>query len=348
MKISTRSFGSYSGQNIEQYILENTAGMIVKIATYGAMITSISLPDPDRGRIELVCGFDSLDAYFSPAYLKNAPYFGCTVGRYSSRIKDGTFHLNEQTYKLAVNDGSNHLHGGIKGFDKKVWEAERIEKAGEVGVKMSLRSPHMEEGYPGNLNVSVTFILNEDNELTISYEGETDQATPLSLTNHTYFNLSGFKQTIENHRATILADTYLIPDETNVPIGAVGQVSESPADLRSGKLLGEAFKELPTGFEHYFVFKKQEKALPKVAEFQDTNSGRRLEVFSTEPGMLFYTGYFTSDELQRENGDQYGRYRGFCCETHRYPNGPNIPNSPDSLSSPEKPFASTTRFKMSW
>ncbi|MEM6800069.1 MAG: aldose epimerase family protein [Bacteroidota bacterium] len=348
MKINRKVFGQIEEETIHQYILENDKGMIVKLMNYGACITSIKIPNQEGEHIDLVCGFDQLQGYFSSAYIQNAPYFGCTVGRYSSRIKDGTFELDGTTYELAVNDGSNHLHGGLAGFDKKVWKVEEIEREGEVGIKMSLKSLHMEESYPGNVEGSVIFSLNNENELNIRYEGKTDQATPLSLTNHTYFNLSGFKQTIEAHQARIFSDTILEADETNVPIGNLANVVGSPLDLRSGKVLKEAFKELPTGFEHYYIFKQSENALAKVAEFEDIESGRKLEVYTTEPGMLFYTGYFTSGELARENGDQYGRYRAFCCETHRYPNGPNIPHSPNSITRPNSPYKSNTCFKFSW
>ena len=348
MRIIPSNFGSFEGQIIQQYTLENDQGMSVKVATYGATITSITIPDANGSPIDIVCGFDTLDGYFSPAYQQNAPYFGCTVGRYASRIKSGTFSLDGQTYQLATNDGPNHLHGGLKGFDKRVWSAKVLDGKETVGVEMTLESPHLEEGYPGNVKVSVTFTLNNNNELGITYRGETDQATPLSLTNHTYFNLSGFQQTIEDHRATILSDVYLSPDETNVPVGGISPVSGSAADLRSGRLLKEAFAQLPTGFEHYYTFDQSVNELRKVAEFEDTLSGRKLEVSTTEPGMLFYTGYFTSNDLQRESGDQYGRYRAFCCETHRYPNGPNIIDAPGSVTRPGQVYESSTRFKVDW
>ncbi|MEM6803461.1 MAG: aldose epimerase family protein [Bacteroidota bacterium] len=348
MKITRKGFGHISEEEIYQYILENDIGMLVKVINYGATITSIKIPKSKGTHVDVVCGFDKLEGYFSSAYIQNAPYFGCTVGRYSSRIKDGTFQLDGQTYELAVNDGSNHLHGGLSAFDKKIWKAEEIENPQEVGVKMSLKSPHMEEGYPGNVEVSVIFSLNNQNELNIKYAGKTDQATPLSLTNHSYFNLSGFRQTIEDHTATIYSDTHLVADETNVPLGNLASIKGSPLDLRSGTVLKDAFKELATGFENYYVFDLLENGLAKVAEFEDAASKRKLEVYTSEPGMLFYTGYFTSEELQRENGDKYGRYRGFCCETHRYPNGPNIPHSPNSITRVDNPYSSQTKFKFTW
>ena len=343
MKINTKPFGEYQGEPINQYMLTNDQNMVVKIINYGATITSISVPDSSGKSVELACGFDTLESYFSEAYRQNAPYFGCTVGRYASRIKDGQFKIDGKKYSLAINDNSNHLHGGIVGLDKQVWSAETVEQEDAVGVKMSLTSPDGDEGYPGQVDVTVTFLLNNKNQLSIRYFAETNQTTPLSLTNHTYFNLSGFQDTIENHRATIYSEAYLAPDETNVPVGEVAAVERTPADLRSGKILKEAFQELETGFEHYYQFENT-GALQKVAEFAEPASGSTLEVATNEPGMLFYTGYFTSDHLQRENGNQYGRYLGFCCETSRYPNGPNLEDSPGSLTSPGKPYRSETIF----
>ncbi len=348
MNVKQTIFGRYKDQDIEQFLLANDNGMQVKIMTFGATVTSISVPGQGNTRHELACGFDSMEGYLSREYKKNAPYFGCTVGRYASRIKDGKFKIDGKEYILAINNGPNHLHGGLTGFDKKIWSAQPIDTSDTLGVIMSLKSPHMEEGYPGNVEISVTFVLNNNNELAISYEATTDQTTPISLTNHTYFNLSGFEQTIENHQATILADNYLEPDETNVPVGAIGDVNNTAADLRAGKLLKEAFEGLTTGFEHYYLFDQSIGPLRKVAEFSDRESGRKLEVSTTEPGMLFYSGYFTSDKLRRENGDQYGRYRGFCCETHRYPNGPNIENSPASVTKPADTYNSQTVFKIHW
>lgn len=347
MHITHHLFGTYQGQDIEEYVVTNNNGLVVKVTNYGATITSIIVPG-DKGDCNLVCGFDALEGYFSEAYKNNAPYFGCTVGRYASRVKDGKFSLDGKEYTLAVNDGPNHLHGGLTGFDKKIWTARPIQNESEAGITMSLKSPHMEEGYPGNVEVKVTFKLNDKNELSMAYEGTTDRPTPLSLTNHTYFNLSGFKHTIENHKATIFSNRHLLPDETNVPLGQVEDLAGTAADLRQGKLFRDAFAGLETGFEHYFLFDKEFGRRTPVAEFEDVDSGRTLEIESTEPGMLFYTGYFTSPKLKRENGDQFGKFRGFCCETHRYPNGPNIPGSPGSITRPNEKYTSQTIYRFGW
>lgn len=344
--IQTTTFGLHNGQEIHQYTLQNSKGMEVKIIEYGATITSIKIPDAASGMKNIVCGFDNFSGYFGEAYLENAPYFGCTVGRYASRIKNGRFSIDGQEYSLAINNGSNHLHGGMEGFDKKVWKGEVI-AGGNASLQMNLESGHLEEGYPGNVSLKVIFSLNDENELSITYEAHTDQTTPLSLTNHTYFNLSGFKATIENHHAKINSATILAPDETNVPVGVIEEVKETAADLQEGRLLGACFQEMETGFEHYYLFNKPLDSLAKVAEFSDTKSGTKLEIMTTEPGALFYTGYFTSYELKRENSDQYGRYRGLCFETSRYPNGPNLPVSPKSVTQPDEVYQSQTIFKIS-
>lgn len=346
MPIQTQSFGTFEGQEIHQFTLTNSSGMEVRLINYGATITSISLPGKKEEKIEIVCGFDTFAEYFQPEYLQNAPYFGCTVGRYASRIKDGTFHIAGKKYSVAINDGSNHLHGGIQGFDKRAWNAETQAQEGFQSVKMTLASKHLEEGYPGNVEMSVIFSLTNKNEIIIQYEGITDHTTPLSLTNHTYFNLSGFSETIKDHRAIIHSNSFLKPDETNVPIGEIEQVAGSSSDLRSEKKLGECFEDLETGFEHYYVFNKPMDQLAEVAVFTEPGSNRKLTILTTEPGALFYTGYFTSNRLQRRPGNTFGQFRGFCFETSRYPNGPNIPDSPGSLTQPGETYKSTTIFQL--
>lgn len=348
MKSDKLSFGSFEGQEITQYLLENKNGMTVSVIDYGATITSITVPLNGSRRADLVCGFDSMEGYLSDAYKANAPYFGCTVGRYAGRIKDGRYSIDGQGYEGVCNNGSNHLHGGAIGFDKRVWKGELFRTQTEVGVRMELFSPHMEEGYPGNLNVSVIFTLNNENEIEIVYSATTDHETPLSLTNHTYFNLNGFTDNIRKHFAQIHADRYQKPDDTNVPVGEVVDVSGTSSDLRRERVMHELFKTLPTGFEHYYIFDKPKGAFETVALFKDPEFSRTLEVRTTEPGMLFYTGYYTSDDLHRESGGRYGQFRGFCCETGRYHNGPNISESPESTLLPGESYNSKTVFAINW
>ena len=317
--------------------------MEVKVSTYGATITSISVPTLD-GRDELVAGFDKLDSYFSKAYVENAPYFGGTVGRVASIIKDASFKLNGKKHELTANAGTDQLHGGPDAFDKKIWKAEETSQ----GLEMSLFSPNGENGFPGNLDVKVIFNLTEENALSIKYEAETDQDTPISLTNHSYFNLNGFKETVANHTAMIKSSQALETDADFAPIGEVKSIEKDVTNLQKAKMLGEVFEKVDTGILQYYIFDNKSSKLESVASFEDTVSGRKLEIMTTEPGMLLYTGYFTSNELRRENGLQYGSLRAFCCETSRCPNGVNDDKLPGTITKAGEGYRSETVFKFTF
>ena len=348
MQITRTPFGEVDGKQVDLFTLENDSGVCVKITNYGGIVTSIVIPDRQGNRGDIVCGFDTLDGYFSEAYKGNSPYFGCIVGRYAARIKDGKFTVDGQNYQVATNDGPNHLHGGICGFDKRVWNAECFEEVTACGVRLTYVSPDGEEGYPGTVKVTVEYRLTQENEFRIRYLAETDRSTPLSLTNHTYFNLNGFTDNVLDHQVEIQSDRILVPDETNVPVGEEQVVSSTACDFLSATRLGEAFKELPNGFEHYYVFENSGVSVDKVASFWDDTSGRRLEVYTSEPGMLFYTGYYTSDELTREDGTHFGQFRAFCCEASKYPNGPNMAGAPRSILEPNQQYDESTVFKFGW
>ncbi|PKQ63152.1 galactose mutarotase [Labilibaculum filiforme] len=349
MKIQKSHFGDYQESKIDLFALENDNGMIVKIMNYGACITSVSIPVANSSeRTDLVCGFENFDSYFSKEYVNNSPYFGCTVGRYCSQIKNAKFNLEGKEYQLAKNAGENNLHGGKLGFDKKVWQAKSINSDNTVGVEMTVKSPDMEEGFPGNVVAAVTFQLTNKNEIIISYKATTDKLTPLSLTNHTYFNLSGFQKDITGHKVSVLTGKRLELDETGAATGLVLNLDNAVDDLRAGKTVADVHKAMGTGFEHFFIFDDAKFKLQKVAEVVEPESGRKLEVETTEPCMLFYTGMYTSNELKRETGNQFGKYRGFCCETHRYQNGPNIPNSPKTFTKPNEIFESQTIFRLTF
>lgn len=348
MKLKKANFGIYDNQEIDVYTLVNNNGVVVKITNYGATVTSLLVPD-SKGELEnIVCGFDTLDGYFTKEYIENLPYFGSTVGRYCSQIKDAKFTLNGKEYQLEANCGDNNLHGGVVGFDKRVWNAEVVPSSKEPSLKMSLFSKDMEEGFPGDVQVSVQFTLTDNNELKIEYSATPDQDTPLSLTNHTYFNLNAFSSTVENHVAQVLTSKRQVMDETGAGTGKVVDVENTSEDLTLGKQIGDVHQEMGDGFEHFYVFDNTNFQLQKVANIKSDESGRVLTVYSTEPCMLLYTGKYTADTIKRENGEQYGKYRGFCCETHRYQNGPNIENSPQSITKKGEEFKSTTIFKFSW
>lgn len=347
MKTTATRFGELEGKEVQLYTLENENGMVVKISNYGATITSILVPNKKGVVSEVVCGFDNFEGYFSPAYQANAPYFGGTVGRYCSQIKDAKFSLNGQEYQLAKIVGENNLHGGKVGFDKRIWKVLPI-ISDAAQVEMKLRSEHLEEGYPGTVDVSIKFTLTNENEIRIDYGATTDADTPFTMTNHTYFNLSGFGENVEGHTVQIHSDKKQVWDETGAATGENISIAGAADDLRDGKTIGEVHQAMGDGFEHFYLFEEKGFNLDKVAEIHEPKSGRTLEILTTEPGMLFYSGKYTSDELRRESGLQFGKYRGFCCETHRYPNGPNIPDSPKSILMKDEKYDSTTIFKFGW
>ncbi|MGC6431662.1 MAG: aldose epimerase family protein [Jejuia sp.] len=344
MSISISDFGALAGESIKAYTLKNANGVEVTITNYGATVTKILVPD-SQGNIEnIACGFDTLEGYFGKDYLENAPYFGGTVGRYCSQIKDAKFSLNGKEYQLADNCGPNNLHGGKEGFDKKIWTAE----VSTSSIKMSLKSKALEEGFPGNVAVEVTFSLTDDNELNIDYIATPDADTPLSLTNHSYFNLNAFKSNVECHLAQVNANAKLECDDTGAATGKISNVEGAADDMRTAKRIGDAHEGMGDGFENFYILENEKGNFIESAKITCPDSGRSLTVSTTEPCMLLYTGKYTSDALKRENGEQYGKYRGFCCETHRYPNGPNIENSPKSITKAGETFKSKTQFKFSW
>lgn len=347
MIINKTLFGSFQNQDIDLYTLKNSNGMSVKITNYGATVTEISVPN-SKGEVENVaCGFDTLDGYFSIEYVANSPYFGGTIGRYCSQIKDAKFSLNGKEYQLSANCGDNNLHGGTVGFDKKIWNAEIIE-GNQPSIRMTLISKDLEEGYPGNVQVSVQFTLTANNELKIKYSATPDQDTPIALTNHTYFNLNAFSSTIEDHIVRVNTSKRQVIDDTGAGTGEIVNIEGEADDLRIGKKIGDVHTQINDGFEHFYIFDNANSDLQEVASIKSKQSGRSLTVSSTEPCMLLYTGKYTSDDIKRENGEQYGKFRGFCCETHRYQNGPNIQDSPNTITKAGEEFKSTTIFKFSW
>jgi aldose 1-epimerase len=328
MSIIKSDFGkTKEGQAVDLYTLTNDSGMVVKITNYGGIVTSLTVPDKNGKFDDVVLGFDSLDQY-----LEGHPYFGALVGRYGNRIAKGKFTLNGTEYKLAANNGENHLHGGIKGFDKVVWNAEIVKQENEVGVKLSYLSKDGEEGYPGNLSVVVTYTLTKNNELKINYEAETDKPTPVNLTHHSYFNLKGAGNgDILGHLLTIDADRFTPVDEGLIPTGELKSVKDTPMDFTVPKAIGERINQVKGGYDHNYVLNGWDGSLRLAAKVVEPLSGREMEVWTTEPGLQFYTGNFLDGTITGKNGKVYNKHYGFCLETQHFPDSPNKPGFPSTI-----------------
>ncbi len=333
------------------YTLTNKQGMTVKVTNYGATVTAILVPDRDGKMADVALGYGNLESYLNAV---DKPYFGAIVGRYGNRIAKGRFSLDGETYHLATNNGENHLHGGVLGFDKVVWNAKPISAEGWCGVEMSYLSKDGEEGYPGNLQIQVAYKLFEDNELTVEYLATTDKATPINLTQHTYFNLKGEGEgTILDHELMLNAKHYTPIDQGLIPTGELASVLGTPFDFRKSKAigrdLGQEHEQLKfgLGYDHNFVLEGEEGTMKLAARVDEPTSGRRLEVYTEEPGVQFYSGNFLDGRLKGKSGKPYVRRGGFCLETQHYPNSPNQPNFPSTILRPGEQYKTKTRLKFS-
>lgn len=333
------------GTPVELYVLKN-GQITVKVMTYGAIITEIDTPDCNGKEGDVVLGFDSLEGY-----LGKHPYFGATVGRVANRIAKGKFTLNGQEYTLAVNDGPNTLHGGLKGFDKVIWKAEPISRPDGPSIKLTRRSPDGEEGYPGNLDVSVQFTVTEQNELKIEYTATTDKATPINLSNHSYFNLAGrTTEPVLGHELMLAADHYTPVDETLIPTGEIAPVAGTPLDFTKPTDIGARIKELkgePTGYDHNFVLNSGGKSLALAVRVYEPKTGRVMELSTTEPGVQFYTGNFLDGTITGKDGIAYRKHHAFCLEAQHYPDSIHHANFPSAVLEPGKTYTQTTVYKFS-
>lgn len=323
MKIRKERFGSVEGMEITLYTLVNDNGVEVSVMNYGATVTSVLLPVGNGNKRNIVCGFDTLEGYFSDEFLSNAPYFGATIGRYCATIQNASY----DDVKLSANVNNTHcLHGGVQGFDKKVWGVIGCDSfENESSITLKYFSPDGDQGFPGNVTAVVIIALNNNNELSFRYEADTDKRTPLSMTNHTYFNLSGFMENVEGHNAYVAASNVLPMNPSGSVEKNIIYISGSSVDLRSSRNIGQVHNEINDGFEHFYMFDKGFTDVPeKVAEINCPSSNVSMEVLTTEEGMLLYTAKYTSSSLQRNESEKYGKYCAFCCETHRVPNGPNL------------------------
>jgi len=332
------------GAGVTEYTLRNGNGVEVRAIDYGAIITSIKAPDRSGALADVVLGFDSL-----AGYLEQPPYFGAVVGRYGNRIAKGQFTLDGRVYTLAKNNGPNHLHGGVRGFDKVLWQAAPSE-TGAVVTFLRI-SPDGEEGYPGVLQARVTYMLTDANELVVEYRATTDKPTPVNLTQHTYFNLAGEGSgDILGHELTIHADRYTPVDATLIPTGELAPVQGTPFDFRKATPIGARINgtheqlAYGKGYDHNWVLNRIASALVPAARLVDPKSGRTLEVATTEPGMQFYSGNFLDGTVRGKGGHVYGRRTGLCLETQHFPDSPNQPAFPSTILRPGGTYWSKTVF----
>jgi aldose 1-epimerase len=330
------------GQAVDLVTLTNRHGVRVRAMTYGAIIVSLDVPDRTGALADIVLGHDSL-----PGYLANTPYFGAVVGRYGNRIAKGRFTLGGTEYRLATNNGANHLHGGLKGFDKVVWAAEPFRTDSTMGVAFTHTSPDGDEGYPGTLNVKVTYTLSDGNEVLIDYEATTDRATPVNLTQHSYFNLAGSGD-ILGHELTIAADRITPVDSTLIPTGALEPVVGTPFDFRTPHPIGErigagaAQLRFAGGYDHNFVLNDSGPALHLAARLAESATGRTLEIKTTEPGVQFYSGNFLDGTITGKRGTVYRHRTGLALETQHFPDSPNHPGFPSTILEPGRTWRSRT------
>lgn len=340
-KVEKSLFGiTPEGDSAMLYTLKNEKNITVTITNYGGIITGIHTPDKGGKTTNITLGFNNLEQY-----MEGHPYFGAIVGRYGNRIADAQFSLDGESYSLAVNNGNNTLHGGVKGFDKKLWTPEVIGCDERSALKLTYTSPDGEEGYPGNLRVTVTYELLMD-QLFITYEAETDKATVLNLTNHTYFNLAG-EGSITDHILYINASKYTPVDSSLIPTGELANVEGTPFDFRKPYMIGERFDEVggnPVGYDHNFIIDGSEGEKSLAAKVLDPKTGRFLEVKTTEPGVQFYTGNFLDGTLVSGN-TTYQQHSGLCLETQHFPDSPNQPDFPSTVLRPGELFVSQTIFR---
>jgi aldose 1-epimerase len=309
--------------------------------TYGATLVSLEVPDREGNFADITLGCDSLEGYLSAS-----PYFGSTVGRYANRISKGKFTLDGVEYTLAQNNGENHLHGGIQGFDKVIWEAEPVRMEEAVGVKFVYLSKDGEEGYPGNLTSTVAYMLTDRDELRISYELETDKATPVNLTHHSYFNLAGQgNRDILDHELMIDADKYTPVDEGLIPTGEIRNVEGTPMDFTTPHTIGERIDQVEGGYDHNFVLRGDGGTLILAARVYEPESRRVMQIRTTEPGIQFYSGNFLDGSITGKAGKVYHKHYGFCLEPQHFPDSPNKPNFPSTILRPGDRYMSLTVFK---
>lgn len=340
MGIVKRHFGNTDGQDVSLYTLTNERGFEVSVTNYGGAVVSLMAPDRRGEFADVALGFETLDGY-----LGNQQYFGGLIGRHANRIGFGRFPLNGREYQLTQNDGLNHLHGGARGFDKRVWNVIDPPDNDLPTLRLEYSSVDGEEGYPGNLEAHVTYTVFPDNELEINYQATTDRETIVNLTNHAYFNLAGGGEILD-HELTLHADAFTPVSQELIPTGEIAPVAGGPMDFRSAKAIGRDLRSAG-GYDHNFVLQNYDGTLRPAARLCEPNSGRVLEILTTEPGIQFYSGNFLDGSLIGKRGVVYHKYTGLCLEPQHFPDAPNHPNFPSTVLRPGEVYRHVSKYRFS-
>ncbi|KYF83675.1 hypothetical protein BE18_48925, partial [Sorangium cellulosum] len=343
--VSKAPFGNADGKEVLLYTLTNANGLVAKVMTYGATVTELHVPDRTGKMGDVVLGHDNLDGY-----LKSSPYFGATVGRVANRIKNAQFQLDGKTYKLSANNGAHTLHGGKKGWDKVVWDAEATETPRGPSIKLTYVSKDGEEGYPGTVSATATYTLTNENELTVEMSATTDKTTIVNMAHHSYWNLGGHASgSVADQELTLHADSYTPPDATDIPSGQIKPVKGTPLDFTAAKPIGRDLKAVggkPVGYDHNFVVNGDPHKLRLAARVKDPKTGRVLTVEADQPGIQFYTGNYLDGSIKGKGGAVYDQYSGFCLEPQKFPNSINVPAwKNEVILKPGQRYAQTVVFR---
>ncbi len=344
MAVKTAPYGTTpDGTKCSLYTLANAHGLKAVLTDFGAILVALEAPDRKGVMADITLGYDALEGW-----IKDSSYLGATVGRYGNRIAKAKFTLDGKEYALAANNGENHLHGGIKGYNKVVWKAKPVTKAGARGIEFTYLSKDGEEGYPGNLACTVTYMLTDADELTIAYGATTDKATPINLTHHSYFNLAGQGTgDILGHELMLAADRYTPVDAGLIPTGELAPVKGTPMDFTTPAAIGARIGQVPGGYDHNYVLASGGGKLSLAARVYEPTSGRVMEISTTEPGVQFYTGNFLDGSIIGKGGKSYTKHYGFCLETQHFPDSPNKPDFPSVILKPGAKYTHTTVHKFS-
>jgi aldose 1-epimerase len=339
--LRSETWGQVDSTDVTLVTMTNRNGMTIKVTNFGGILTYVGVPDKNDSIENIVLGFDNLEQY-----KLQHPNFGSTIGRFGNRIGGAKFTLDGNTYTLAANDGVNTLHGGIRGFGKFIFNLDTTYTAGDsLVVALSRLSPDMEEGFPGNLSVKVTYVLNDSNEIRIYYEAETDKPTVLNLTNHSYFNLTSGKETVLGHELTLYADSITPTDATLIPTGMLAPVAGTPFDFTTPHAIGERIEQVPGGYDINYKLRNVTGQFVKAAEVFEPKSGRVMEAWTTEPGVQFYSGNFLNGQFTGLDGVVYNKHYGFCLEMQHFPDSPNKPQFPSTVLRPGEKYTQTTVYK---